>query len=118
MRLPAILLLNACLAGCGLIYKIDLQQGSYLTQDAAARLKVGMSKAEARQVLGTPLLSDAFDATRWDYYFSNVQGSRREDSKRFTVFFENDKVVSFLGNTQPPDPAPVNTNATPTATIK
>jgi|SRR5690242_19140454 len=118
MRLPAILLLSTCLAGCGLVYKIDVQQGNYLTQDAAARLKVGMSKAEARQVLGTPLLSDAFHANQWDYYFSNVQAGHRGDSKRFTVWFENDKVVSFSGNTQPPAPAPVNTNATPTATIK
>ena len=118
MHLPAILLLSACLAGCGLVYKIDVQQGNYLTQDAAARLKVGMSKAEVRQVLGTPLLSDAFHANRWDYYFSNVQGGKREDGKRFTVLFENEKVVSFSGNTQPPAPPPVNTNATPTPTIK
>src|SRR5690349_24398981 len=97
MRVPAILLLCASLAGCGLVYKIDVQQGNYLTQDAAARLKVGMSKAEARQVLGTPLLSDAFHANRWDYYFSNVQGSRREDSKRFTVFRSEERRVGKEG---------------------
>jgi outer membrane protein assembly factor BamE len=118
MRLPAILLLCSSLAGCGLVHKIDVQQGNYVTQDSAARLKVGMTKAEVRQTLGTPLLSDAFHANRWDYYFSNVQGRYRDETRRFTVFFENDKVVSFAGGTQPPAPPPVNTNATPTATIK
>ena len=118
MRLPAIFLLSSFLAACGLVHKIDVQQGNYVTQDAAARLKVGMSKAEVRQALGTPLLSDAFHANRWDYYFSNIQGRYRDETKRFTVFFENDKVVSFAGGTQPPAPPPVNTGAIPTPTIK
>ena len=118
MRLPAILLLSTCLAGCGLVYKIDVQQGNYLTQDAAARLRVGMTKAEVRQALGTPLLADAFHANRWDYYFSNVQGNRADDRKRFTVYFQDDKVVSFSGNTQPAAPPPVNAGASPNPTVK
>jgi outer membrane protein assembly factor BamE len=118
MRLPAILLMCASLAGCGLVYRIDVQQGNYLTQDAAARLKVGMSRAEARQTLGTPLLADAFHANRWDYYFSNVKGGKAEDSKRFSVFFQDDKVVSFSGGTQPPAPPPVNSTTPPAATIR
>ena len=115
MRVPAIFLLCASLAGCGLVYKIDVQQGNYLTQDAVARLKVGMSKAEVRQALGTPLLADAFHANRWDYYFSNVKGSKAADRKRFSVFFQDDKLVSFAGDTQPPAPPPVNATPTPPA---
>ena len=118
MRLPALLLVCASLAGCGLVYRIDVQQGNYLTQDAAARLKVGMSKAEVRQTLGTPLLADAFHGNRWDYYFSNVKGNKAEDRKRFTVFFQDDKVVSFSGDTQPPAPPPVNSTTPPTPTIR
>jgi outer membrane protein assembly factor BamE len=118
MRLPAILLVCAALAGCGLVHKIVVQLGNYVTQDVAARLRVGMTKAEVRQVLGTPLLADAFHANRWDYYFSNSIRGRHEDSKLFSVFFQDDKVVSFSGGTQPPAPPPVNTNANPNASIK
>jgi outer membrane protein assembly factor BamE len=118
MRLPVILLVCASLAGCGLVHKIDVQQGNYVTQDAAARLRVGMTKAEVRQTLGTPLLIDAFHANQWDYYFSNTRGGKREDAKRFSVFFKDDKVVSFAGDMQPPAPPPVNTNAPTTPTIK
>ena len=106
-------IIAACslLAGCGFVHRIDVQQGNYVTQDAVQRLKVGMSKAEVRQALGTPLLSDAFHANQWDYYFANARAGRAEDSKRFTVLFKDDKVVSFSGNAQPPAPPPVGAPA-------
>jgi outer membrane protein assembly factor BamE len=106
-------IIAACslLAGCGFVHKIDVQQGNYVTQDAVQRLKVGMSKAEVRQALGTPLLSDVFHANQWDYYFANSKGGRPQDSKRFTVVFKDDKVVSFSGNAQPPAPPPVGAPA-------
>ena len=113
MRLLALAAACAVLAGCGLVYRIDVQQGNYVTQDTVARLKTGMTKAEARQVLGTPLLIDVFHANRWDYYFSSVKAGRAEDGKRFSVFFQDDKVVSFTGSVQPPAPPPVGQPARP-----
>ena len=105
MRLIAIAFCCAVLSGC--VYRIDVQQGNYVTQDAVAKMKEGMNKAEVRQVLGTPLLVDVFHNDRWDYYFASVKGGKREDSKRFSVFFKDDKVVSFGGTSQPPAPPPV-----------
>lgn len=107
MRFLAIALLSTSLCACSFVHRIDVQQGNYLTEDAVQKLRKGMSKAEVRQTLGTPLLSDAFHANQWDYYFSNVQGGKAQDRKRFTVYFENDKVVSYSGTHQPPAPAPV-----------
>ena len=113
MRCLAIPLACLIVASCGFVHKIDVQQGNYVTQDAVAKLKNGMTKAEVRQLLGTPLLIDAFHANRWDYYFSNVKGGKAEERKRFSVLFENDKVVSFTGTSQPPGPAPVGTSNAP-----
>ena len=107
MRLPALALAFLLVASCGFVHKIDVQQGNYVTQDAVAKLRNGMTKAEVRQVLGTPLLMDAFHSNRWDYYFSNVKGGKAEERKRFSVLFESDKVVSFTGTSQPPAPPPV-----------
>jgi len=115
MRFPSILAACMLAAGCGLVHKIDVQQGNYVTQDAVQRLKVGMTKAEVRQALGTPLLIDAFHANRWDYYFASARGGKAEDSKRFSVFFENDKVASFSGSAQPPAPPPVGGAQPPAA---
>jgi outer membrane protein assembly factor BamE len=111
MRLLAPILAALALAGCGLVYTIDIQQGNYVTQDVAAKLKTGMTKAEVRQLLGTPLLIDAFHANRWDYFFSSVKGGKAENRTRLSVFFENDKVVSFTGEARPSLPAPVNVPA-------
>jgi outer membrane protein assembly factor BamE len=101
MRLLAPILAAILVSGCGFVYKIDIQQGNYVTQDLVAKLKVGMTKGEVRQLLGTPLLIDAFHSNRWDYYFSNVKGGRAEDRTRLSVFFENDKMVSFSGEARP-----------------
>ena len=107
MRILAITFLGLALSGCGFVHKIDVQQGNYVTEDAIAKLKNGMTKAEVRQALGTPLLVDAFHANRWDYFFSNAPGGKAAERKRFSVFFENDKVVSFGGTVHPPAPPPV-----------
>jgi len=107
MRLPASLLAVVLLSGCGVVYTLDVQQGNYVTTDVAAKLKVGMTKGEVRQLLGTPLLIDAFHANRWDYYFSNVKGGKAENRTRLSIFFENDKVASFTGEARPALPPPV-----------
>jgi outer membrane protein assembly factor BamE len=106
MRIPTLFLLaGMLLAGC--VHRIDVQQGNFLTEDAVQKLKNGMTKAEVRSVLGTPLLVDVFHNNRWDYYFSNVKGGKAQEGKRFTVMFENDKVVSFSGTVHPPAAPPV-----------
>ena len=107
MRFLASLACLLALSACGVIHRIDVQQGNYVTEDAVAKVKNGMTKAEVRQALGTPLLVDAFHANRWDYFFSNVKAGKSQDRKRFSVFFENDKVVSFGGTVHPPAPPPV-----------
>jgi outer membrane protein assembly factor BamE len=112
-----ILLAASCLAlaACGpFVHRIDVQQGNYVTQDTVARLKKGMTKAEVKQLLGTPLLADVFHANRWDYYFSNRKGrSQTEERARFTVLFEDEKVVDFTGTAQPPDSARAGPSAPP-----
>jgi outer membrane protein assembly factor BamE len=114
MRVIALVVSCLLASGCGpFVYKIDVQQGNYVTQDVVAKMKAGMTKAEVRQLLGTPLLNDVFHNDRWDYYYSSVKGRKADDRKRFTVLFKDDKVVSFAGQAQPPAPPPVGTPPPP-----
>ena len=46
-----------------------------LSPSPAAQMQVGMSRAQVRQLLGTPLLTDMFHADRWDYLFYFKRGS-------------------------------------------
>lgn len=115
MRLALLLASCLVLAACGpFVHRIDVQQGNYVTQDSVAKLKKGMTKAEVKQLLGTPLLADVFHANRWDYYFSNRKGrSQALDRKRFTVVFQDEKVVEFTGDAQPADSAPAGPTTPP-----
>jgi len=100
------------------IYRLDVQQGNLVAQESASKLKKGMTKAEVRQLLGTPLLMDPFHGNRWDYFFSaEVRGKLVERSK-LSVYFENDKLVSLAGDIKaaaPADPAPAPGAAAPAA---
>jgi len=107
MRLVPLALLLTALSGCGIVYTIDVQQGNYVTQDMIAKLKPGMTKAEVKQLLGTPLLSDVFHANRLDYFFSNAKGGKPGGHTRLTIDFKDDNVVSFTGAGQPSLPPPV-----------
>ena len=95
-NLASLLLLVAALAGC--VYKIDVQQGNLVTQDVVDKLKPGMTKAEVRGLLGTPLLNDVFHQDEWDYYFSNRRGGKvASEPSRLTVRFKDDKLASVEG---------------------
>ena len=104
MRFIAVLLLSLAASGC--VHRIDIQQGNYVTQDLVERLKPGMTKAEVKQLLGTPLLQDQFHANRWDYIFTNVAGRRSDERSRLSIFFENEKLVSFTGEGRPAGSSP------------
>src|SRR6187402_416780 len=38
------------------VYKLDINQGNYLSQDMVDKLKEGQTKAQVRATLGTPLI--------------------------------------------------------------
>ena len=98
-RLLACLLLAPALSGCGwLVHKIDIQQGNLVAPESFARVKVGMTKAEVRNVLGTPLLTDPFHANRWDYYFRNERSGRLQETNAIALWFEGDRLARIEGS--------------------
>ena len=95
LALSTILLASALLtAGC--VYKMNIQQGNYLVADSVSQLKEGMTRSQVRFLLGTPMVPDAFDDDRWDYYyFFSSQKFKEPLKRRLTVYFEDDKVQRF-----------------------
>lgn len=85
-------------------YVPDVVQGNFISSEQYAKLQLGQSREQVRQILGTPLLASYFHANRWDYVFefkraNQVMGKER----RVTVFFEGDKLVKFQGDALPTD---------------
>lgn len=75
-------------------YRIDVVQGQSITQEQAAQIKAGMTPAQVRYVLGTPLVTDTLNPNRWDYAYKFIPGTYAQESKikavphrRFSVFF-------------------------------
>ena len=101
------LLIYVMLAGCTYVptipgvtpYKMEIQQGNYVTQDMVSKLKVGMTREQVRFVLGTPLITDIFRTDRWDYvYRRTAEGGLASEQRRIAVYFEDAKLVRVEGD--------------------
>src|SRR3984957_4860174 len=84
--------LGVLASGC--VYRINIQQGNFLDQAAVDQVKPGMTRSQIRYLLGTPMVADSFNKERWDYIYYLKKGrSRHVDSRRVTVYFDDDKVA-------------------------
>jgi len=96
LALPTIFLAAAAFLASGCVYKMNIQQGNYLVPDSVSQLKEGMTRSQVRFLLGTPMVPDAFDESRWDYYyFFSSQRIEKPLKRRLTVFFADDKVARY-----------------------
>jgi outer membrane protein assembly factor BamE len=94
------LLVAACSTVPGLTpYRIEVQQGNYVTQEMLAQLKPGLTRDQVRYVLGTPMVSDIFHGNRWDYVFMRQRANSSEvEYRRIAVFFEDGKLKHVEGD--------------------
>jgi outer membrane protein assembly factor BamE len=104
-----IVLMLLVLGGCSSVptiptlsaYKMDIQQGNYVTQDMVAKLKPGMTRAQVRFILGTPLVVDVFRTDRWDYVYVFQKAGKVTEQRKLTVIFADDKLLRVEGDVVP-----------------
>ena len=106
MRVLPPCLLIVLLAGCSSwgfpgVYRIDVEQGNIVTREMVDQLKTGMSRRQVRYILGTPLIEDSFNQSRWDYVFTVRNGNTIKQENRVTVFFEGDTLNRFTSTIAP-----------------
>ncbi len=99
--LHVLLLLAGCSSVPSLLYRIEIQQGNVITHEMMEKLKPGMTRAQVRFVLGSPMISDAFHGNRWDYVYRLEQEGRLIEQHRITVFFEDDRMTHTEGRLRP-----------------
>ncbi len=90
------------------VYKLDINQGNYITQDMVDKLKAGQTKQQVRLALGTPLLMSAFHDNRWDYIYEYTRQGKQVDHRKFTVQFVDDKLARWEGDELPVSAAQLN----------
>ena len=83
------------------IYRIDINQGNFLSQDMVDKLKEGQTKQQVRLVLGTPLVVSVFRENRWDYTYEFRRNGRVETHRQFTVYFKDDLLTRWEGDEMP-----------------
>lgn len=99
--------LGALLLGLaqGCVYRMPIQQGNHIDQSVVSQVKPGMTHAQVRYLLGTPMVPGAFANDRWDYdYYLKTRRLHSPKRAHVTVFFSND-VVERVSSDALGDPA-------------
>jgi outer membrane protein assembly factor BamE len=76
-------------------YRVEVVQGNVLTKEMVARVKPGMTKAQVRDVLGSPLLTDVFHESRWDYPFTIRRQGTAPQQRLVVATFDGDKLKAL-----------------------
>lgn len=92
------------LSGCGIIYKVDAQQGNLFDKSTVDALKPGMSKRQVLLVMGSPAVISPFDQNRWDYVSTIRRGRGKMASKDLVLYFKDNALVKIDGDYFPEDP--------------
>ena len=120
LHFSAALLASTTLLGCGALqssdnflgfitpYRMEVVQGNVLTQEQVAAVKPGQTRAQVRDALGSPLLTDAFHANRWDYVFTIRRQGAEPQQRRVVALFEGDTLKAIEGAELPTERAFVN----------
>lgn len=101
MRLSAIflLILLTLTSACSWIkfpsiHKVEIQQGNIVTQEMIDKLQLSMTKPQVQFTLGTPLIIDTFEQTRWEYFFSYVDSNGVQTQRQVSLFFDDEGKLS------------------------
>ena len=86
------------LAGCGLVYKVDVYQGNLLDPDAVAQVKPGLNKRQVHSLLGSPSVEDTFHDSRWDYISTLSRRGATTEVRSLVLIFDGDTLASVDGD--------------------
>lgn len=84
-------------------YRIDIVQGNAVTSEQVQRVRPGMTRAQVRDILGSPMLTDAFHADRWDYIFLKRRPGDEPVRRHVSAFFQGDVLTRLEAPADLPD---------------
>ena len=79
-------------------YKDDVNQGSVLERFKINQLKIGMSKTQVNDLIGSPSVSDPFHHNQWDYINHSNLYNKKNIHYRLSLTFKND-ILSNIDQT-------------------
>ncbi len=104
-KLMLTLVVTSLLVGCSTlgVYKVDIPQGTPLTQAQASKVQVGMSHQQVRFLLGSPTVTDPLNPLRWDYIYNYIPGTYAKKAKipaahgqHLKIYFKAEGIVTKI----------------------
>jgi outer membrane protein assembly factor BamE len=83
------------------LYKPEVVQGNFVSREQRQALRLGMARAQVKEILGTPLVSSLFHGDRWDYVFTIRRQGVAPQSFKLTVLFKADTLSQIDGDELP-----------------
>jgi len=76
-------------------YRVEIVQGNVVTKEQLAAIKPGMPRAQVKDLLGSPLLTDLFHENRWDYVFTIRRQGAAPQNRHILLTFDGDKLTKI-----------------------
>jgi len=93
------------LSGCSFlydtfVYQIDVTQGNYIEDDKLDQVEIGMTQEQVIFILGSPMLIDQFDSSKW-YYIRYIKPGGEKIQQQQVVFTFINKVLTEIDRSAP-----------------
>ena len=102
-KILASLAITFSLSGCSylyntFVYQIDVVQGNYIDNEKLAQVELGMTQQQIVYVLGSPMLIDQFDSSKWYYIRYIKPGGEPVQQSQILLTFEGNQLVSITSD--------------------
>jgi len=77
------------------VYQIDVTQGNYINEEKLNKLKIGMNQEQVIFVLGSPMLIDQFDSSKWYYIRYIKPGGKKAQQSKIVLTFKNQTLTNI-----------------------
>ena len=77
------------------LFRSDINQGSILDRFSINQLKVGMTKTEVQDLIGSPSVADPFHNNQWDYINHSTLYKKDNINYRLTLIFDKNTLKNI-----------------------
>lgn len=82
-------------------FQVEVVQGNFVSREQVELLRQGMTRAQVRDLLGSPLITSLFHGERWDYVFTLSRKGQSVQQRKLTVFFKGEHMDRYEGDAMP-----------------
>lgn len=84
-------------AGCVFpgVYKINVQQGNIVDEEALGQLQQGMPRTQVHAILGTPIMLNPVDDSREYYIYTYQKAGGEIKEQRVIVYYDADSYSHY-----------------------